>query len=253
MCIILYLLARDGWLILLAARLSPLTPLITAPSQWYLPVPLPPTHTLSPQVQSSIDEYLARHFRGPVLLRDFALSTDGAIISRELTSSHRDTDPSVVLSDDNRIGNCWYIPSSHGQVGIALPTFIRPTNVSIDHIPVEVAAEPGQAPRRMILWGVVDGEQNTALYHQFSEELQANVSVRRMAPPLVFEGEAELFVVLSEFEYNISRLALVQTFPVRPVVQQLDFDFGQVVLEISENWGAEGTCLYRVRIHGERA
>ncbi|TFK79511.1 hypothetical protein K466DRAFT_471839, partial [Polyporus arcularius HHB13444] len=182
--------------------------------------------------------------------RDFALATDGAIISRELTSQGH-TDPAIVLSDDNRIGSCWYIPNAHGQLGIALPDFIYPTNVSIDHIPAELAAEPGQAPRRMVLWGVVDGERNMALYAQNSSELRANVAYDRTTPPIVFKGEAESFVVLSEYQYDIGQLALVQTFPVRPVVRELAMDFGQVVLEVVDNWGAEGTCLYRVRIHGE--
>ena len=174
-------------------------------------------------------------------------------MSRELTSPSDHSDPTVVLSDDNHIGHCWCFPSTHGQVGITLPDFIYPTNVSIDHIPVELAAIPGQAPRRMVLWGVVDGDRNTALYHQFSSVLRNNLTIAHLVPPIILKGEAEMFVVLAEIEYDIHLPAVVQTFSVRTVVQDSDIDVGQIVLEVLDNWGADSTCLYRVRLHGERS
>ncbi|RPD78148.1 hypothetical protein L226DRAFT_520585 [Lentinus tigrinus ALCF2SS1-7] len=210
--VVSYLLVWDGWVTIVVLELSARSAHFASLSQRFISISPLPLYSLSPQIRQYINNQLTLRARGLVLLCDFALSVDGAFISRELTSTDDHSDPSVVLRENVRIGDCWHITHTHGQVGIALPDFIYPINVSIDHIPAELAIEPGQAPHRMVLWGVVD-------------------------------GEAEIFIVLSEFKYNIYQPALVQTFPIRPIVRQLNIDFGQVVLEILDNWG----CAFMAR------
>ncbi|KAI9057618.1 hypothetical protein FKP32DRAFT_1583353, partial [Trametes sanguinea] len=183
--------------------------------------------------------------------RDYALAADGGMIFDELTWSFHgsvSTPPEVVLEDDTRPGHCWHLSGSRAQIGISLPEFIHPTYVSIDHIPRPIAADIGQAPRRMVLWGIVDGWENRERYAKRMHALRANSTLERDHPPLTKDDY--VFVELADFIYNISLPRAVQTFPVREEVRQLGIDIGVVVLEIMDNWGSESTCVYQVRIHG---
>ncbi|KAI9069594.1 hypothetical protein FKP32DRAFT_1536659, partial [Trametes sanguinea] len=187
--------------------------------------------------------------------RDYALAADGGMIFDELTWSFQERDsafqshpPDIVLDDDIRPGRCWHLSGTRGQVGISLPQFIHPTFVSIDHIPRAIAADIGQAPRRMVLWGVVDGVENRERYARRMHALRANSALLRDHPPLTKDDY--VFIELADFVYNITHVHTVQTFPIREDVRQLDIDIGVVVLEIIDNWGSDSTCVYRVRIHG---
>jgi SUN domain-containing protein 1/2 len=48
-------------------------------------------------------------------------------------------------------------------------------------------------------------------------------------------------------------LGHIQTFPIDAEIRSLGIDFGLVVLMVKNNWGMDKyTCLYRVRVHGQR-
>lgn len=240
-----YLLVRDGWFALLAQNIASRTPSFGPPTRLYRFLPSPHVQSISPELQRHIDNRITQLLRGPVHMRDHALLYDGALVDKLLTSQPTRL-ASVALSDDNRIGNCWLIPATHGQLGIALPYFIIPTSVTVDHIPIELAATPGHAPCQLVLWGVIDDERNKQLYLDHLDDLKTDPD----GPPQKGSDDAH-FVALANFTYNIKDPSHVQTFPVRPVFNKLGMDFGVVVLEIVDNWGAGSTCLYRVRIHGE--
>ncbi|OJT15388.1 SUN domain-containing protein 3 [Trametes pubescens] len=197
--------------------------------------------------------------RGTVLRRDFALRADGGKVVPSLTSSLVDharsrgspdaLGPDVVIDEDLSIGRCWSIPVT-GQIGLSSPTLIHPTSISVDHIPKELAADIGRAPRRMILWGLVDGLSNLQRFRSVpTDELKA-IANGRTSPTL---SKNHAFVPLASFEYDINADFHVQTFPVHEYVAQLAMDFGVFVVEILDNWGSSDSCLYRVRIHGTPA
>ena len=154
--------------------------------------------------------------------------------------------PEVVIDDLTAIGRCWsaVVPS---QVGLSTPAIIHPTNVTIDHIPHELAADIGRAPRHMILWGVVDGKPNHARY----KSIIAARGRRTPTAPVLTSGH--VFLDLASFEYEIAAESHIQTFPVSQDVVESRMDFGVFVLEIMDDWGAPEVCLYRVRIHGTQA
>ncbi|KAI0665418.1 hypothetical protein C8Q78DRAFT_942996, partial [Trametes maxima] len=182
--------------------------------------------------------------------RDYALLADGAMVLDELTSpldtSNPVVGPHLALDEDSRIGRCWRFPGSSGQLGIITPEFIRPTHVSIEHIPRVIAADIGQAPRRMVLWGVVDGLENEELCRKLDKH--RNDTVGPNHPSIT--GDDYSFIQLAEFVYNITEEHVVQTYPVRSDIGEVVIDIGLFVLEIVENWGGASTCLYCVRIHG---
>ena len=204
---------------------------------------------MSFNLKQQVDEYLYQRLWG-TSMRDYALAAYGAVVDPDYTSPYTSTHPpSIVLTDDSRIGHCWSPTTPHAQIGIALSDFIFPTNITIDHIPPELAAEPGQAPHRLVLWGVADGHSNQERYYQHLKLLRANQTLGRESPLLGGDG---LFFVLADFSYDIHGDSHIQTFPTRSIVRDIGIYVGSVILEIVDNWGAESTCIYRVRIHSER-
>ncbi|KAJ8456370.1 hypothetical protein ONZ51_g12168 [Trametes cubensis] len=226
--------------------------------------PTPPTHACSsPTFAFRTDETLVVAARwGPALRLDYALSANGGKIVLPLTSSERPRrrslpatpGPEVVINEDSSIGSCWTVGVS-GQVGISTSAVIYPTHVTVEHIPRQIAMDIGRAPRRLILWGVVDGLSNVhkhrLLMGNHKTDLLSNSPLRSYhAPPLT---DNHAFVALAEAEYDISDSSPVQTFAVDHRVVESRMDFGIFVLEIVDNWGGSDTCLYRVQIHGEAA
>ncbi len=193
--------------------------------------------------------------KDPVCRRDFALAADGARIAPLLTSSFDTSDhvvarpPENILDEDLRSASYWSIPDNHGQVGIKVPAFIYPTNVTVDHVPKEIAADVRQAPRSMVLWGLLEGKGNQERY----KGARDGFSLSRLravgdGPPITGGGT---FLPLASFEYAIDAEFHVQTFAVDPSVISSRIYFGVFVLEMRSNWGSPTSRLYRVRIHGE--
>lgn len=209
----------------------------------------------SPSELSEVIQKAVRSaMRDPVGRRDFALAADGARITPLLTSSFDTSDlavarpPENILDEDLRSASHWSIPDSHAQVGIKVPAFIYPTNVTIDHVPREIAADVTQAPRSMVLWGLLEGKGNKERY-----TVARGLGISRLdavgdGPPIRGGGT---FLPLASFEYAIDTDFHIQTFAVDPSVVSSRIYFGVFVLEIRSNWGSPTSRLYRVRIHGE--
>ncbi len=212
-----------------------------------------PTPHIPPHISSFVQNAIYSALRDPVGRRDFALAAEGARIAPKLTTSFPDTPesrpPANILDEDLRSGSCWSIPDDHAQVSVKLRKFIYPTHVTIDHVPREIAANIQEAPRHMVLWGVVDGQGNYQRREDAFRSLQqSSLHLLGEGPPIRAGGT---FVPLAAFEYDINAPFHVQTFPVDPAVIASRMYFGIMVLEIKENWGAESTRIYRVRVHGD--
>ncbi len=185
--------------------------------------------------------------------RDFALAADGGKIYVNLTSPAYTTStsqslpPDSVLSDDFRLRGCWEFTGSRGQIGVVLSQPLIPSHITIDHIPSPFALDPGQAPRHMVLWGVVDGTENRKLYLRLLQDSADLPTPERSRPPI---DRGLTFVPLASFEYDLHGTSHVQTFPIYPKLADYPMDFGLVVLEVHGNWGSSTTCLYRLRLHG---
>lgn len=227
---------------------------------------LPHSHTidtpapLPTQITQQIDIAVRHATAHQVSRRDYALD-EGVYISPGLTSNTRqqpspsDSHPAhpanVILRPNLNGGPCWELDGVSGQVGIILPQFIYPSHITVDHIPRDLAEDPGQAPRRMTLWGVVDGQSNLARYDEYLFQVaQTNTNPdASVAPPIAREFN---FVRLADIRYDIESTSYVQTFPVDKRSREMHLCFGVYVLELLDNWGSNVTCLYRVRIHGSR-
>ncbi|EGN98082.1 hypothetical protein SERLA73DRAFT_182953 [Serpula lacrymans var. lacrymans S7.3] len=107
---------------------------------------------------------------------DFALKSAGARVVKSLTSSSSlcpsrsfwpfstspqcTHNPDIVLNEDLHAGSCWKVEETPSQLGIALAEPIVITDITIDHIPQELTHEIGLAPKNIVVWGVLDGQDN---------------------------------------------------------------------------------------------
>lgn len=207
------------------------------------------------RTQAYIDHAIRMH--DPVERRDFVLQANGGRVLTELTVPApagntqkllEQHPPTMALVDDIRVGQCWPFAGEKGQLGLKLSELMHPTHVTIDHIPLEFAADAGQAPREMVLWGAVDSPINEERLRASIPNATLLASINHSSPPVTHDF---LYTPLASFEYNIHARSHVQTFSLDPYVERSGMDFGVMVLELLSNWGGDTTCLYRVRVHGK--
>ncbi|KIO03548.1 hypothetical protein M404DRAFT_145533, partial [Pisolithus tinctorius Marx 270] len=194
---------------------------------------------------------------------DYASWCNGGIVLKPLTTSSHAYDSWVnkllgktgsaraALEDDLQEGACWRLPDRLGQIAVAFREVVRVTHVVVDHIPAGLTNTIGLAPRKLLLWGMVDGKDNLVKYHSLRNSATGTLQellAARAAPAL---SHGMPFIPLVSFDYNIHATNHTQIFPILGSVAATGMDFGVVVLEILDNWGGELMCLYRVGIYGE--
>ncbi|CAG8637852.1 12683_t:CDS:2, partial [Acaulospora colombiana] len=172
--------------------------------------------------------------------------------------------PVTALHPDIHVGNCWPFKGSSGQIGVMLSRSVIISEVTIDHAAKEVAFDVRSAPKKMELWGLVDGAENVkkvAEYHRRREQhyrdlVNAANREGRTPPspedpyPSTLPPDAH-YLRLAQFTYDVHAPSHIQTFSVPQEIQDLGVDIGIVVLMVRSNWGEPNwTCLYRLRVHG---
>jgi SUN domain-containing protein 1/2 len=187
----------------------------------------------------------------------------GAITGRGILEGRP---PVTALHPDISVGNCWPISGSKGQLAVMLARSVIITEFTIDHAAKEVAHDVRPAPKKMEVWGLVEGKENIRKveeYHRRREQryrdLAAIASREGRHPPpkedpcpdSLPESETYIYIRLAQFTYDLRENNHIQTFSVPQEIQDLGVDISIVVLFIQSNWGQpEWTCLYRFRVHG---
>lgn len=151
--------------------------------------------------------------------------------------SPRNNAPLTALQTWDEPGDCWCAAQSDSgktQLGIQLGEPMYPTQLTIEHLPRSSA--PGE--------DISSAPQNIELWVQSDE------------PALVrfaFDGDRcddgpEGWQCLGKVRYDRSGANHVQTFLLDGEAQE---PVSKVMLRVTTNWGADHTCLYRVRLHGK--
>ncbi|KNC85579.1 hypothetical protein SARC_02236 [Sphaeroforma arctica JP610] len=187
--------------------------------------------TSEASVEKIVGEIIKRHDVERLGLPDYALENLGGSIMRRLSSlsygmnkltwffnMHQGKDPSEILKVDVTSGNCWAFHGSDGYVTIQLSEPIKPSAITIDHIPFALRRH-NTAPKDFVistLQGLDDDVGTEAGRFQYQ-----------------FTADAEP----------------VQTF------ELTDTNATQLIkVHVTSNWGyPEYTTLYRVRVHGSPA
>ncbi|KAF8501670.1 UNC-like C-terminal-domain-containing protein [Russula emetica] len=218
-----------------------------------------------------VDTAMERHARDTIAKADFALHSGGAVVIPSLTSDTHEVKPHGVrqqvisyltghgyaigrppitaLHHETHVGHCWPFEGAQGQLGVTLSRIVQIEEITIDHVARDIAWDMSSAPRKMEVWGLVEGSSNfekvAALDAARTEAGQEIPMQPRSLPHSV------RYVRIAQFEYDIDAPNAVQTFPVDEDVRASGMDFGIIVLRVLSNWGQQFTCLYRFRAHGQ--
>ncbi|PFH38020.1 Sad1 / UNC family C-protein [Besnoitia besnoiti] len=196
--------------------------------------------------------------------------------------------PAVMLQPDRHAGSCYAFLGGRGNVTIQLPTAVYVTSVALDDVASELFT--ASAPRRFRVWGFEDpraassayvfspssgGSARTSFSGIRAGERQAATEkpacgvlgagkicswlsavtsfvkpgerqVARRGPAA--GGGAPQRVFLGEYEVTQRRkLVLFEVKEQHPVPLR------KILFEFVDNFGHPYTCIYRLRVHGEKA
>jgi SUN domain-containing protein 1/2 len=219
-----------------------------------------------------VDTAMARHSKDTIAKADFALHSGGAVVIPSLTSDTHEIKPDGVrqqvigyltghgyalgrppitaLHHETHVGHCWPFQGDQGQLGVTLSRVVQIEEITIDHVARDVAWDMSSAPRKMEVWGLVEGASNFAKVAAWDAARIKDGQEIPMQPRSL--PHSVRYVRIAQFEYDADADApnAVQTFPVDEDVRAAGMDFGIVVLRVLSNWGQQFTCLYRFRVHG---
>lgn len=188
------------------------------------------------EVHEIVNRALSRFSEDRIGLVDYALESSGASVLSTRCSETYETktallslfgiplwyqsqSPRVILQPDSNPGNCWAFRGSQGFAVVRLSSRIRPTAVTLEHIPRSLSPKGSipSAPKDFAVYGHEEETQREGTFlGQFTYDQ---------------DGEP-----IQTFWFQGEPLATYQI----------------VELKILSNWGhPEYTCIYRFRVHGE--
>ncbi|KAI0827600.1 hypothetical protein BC628DRAFT_1418233 [Trametes gibbosa] len=210
---------------------------------------------ISPAIYDHVQQAIRVALESTVQPRDFALASEGAQVVSALTSQVDFIEggsqnlPENVLTEGLHLESCWIFPSPQMQIGIRF----REHHFMPTHIALDMGISSGfraimQAPRHVVLWGLVDGNAKRLAYEGKLSEYRKSVARLGTGPA---ESLGYTFLALAEFEFDPYAAFPLQTFPVADAIVDAQMTFGVLVLEVRSNWGGRTTTICRVRALGD--
>ncbi|KAL1597955.1 hypothetical protein SLS60_008443 [Paraconiothyrium brasiliense] len=142
--------------------------------------------------------------------------------------------PLTALQKWDEPGDCWCAATPKAQLAISLGEPMFPTQLTIEHLPRSSAPSEdiASAPQNVELW--VESPEPALVRFAFDGE--------------PCEDGPEGWQCLGRLRYDRTGANHVQTFLLDGEAQT---PVSRVMLRVTSNWGADHTCLYRVRLHGK--
>lgn len=148
--------------------------------------------------------------------------------------------PVAALSDWRNPGDCWCSTPNpelgQAQLTVMLGQPIKPKQVTIEHVPMSMVprGDISEAPRDVELWVETEEPVTWQYGHQ-------QVDCQEGLPG---------WACLGSFKYNVHAANHVQTFDLGG---DSSVPITKAMVRVVSNWGADHTCLYQVRLHGDDA
>lgn len=160
--------------------------------------------------------------------------------------------PSTAFNNDMALRACWPFNGNVGQVAVNLGTYVHPSDIGIVHVGPEESPNPSSAPRRISLWVQVE---DPALRSKISHLIDQSGVQEDAIPPLFLPPQLPPdYVKIMSVEYDINSGDEFQVFSVPLHIKRLGLVTSKAIFRIESNWGnKEYTCVYRLRLFGERA
>ncbi|KAF9893222.1 hypothetical protein FE257_011645 [Aspergillus nanangensis] len=182
--------------------------------------------------------------------------------------------PIAALTRWEDVGDCWCSARRDGmsQLAVLLGRPIVPEEVVIEHIPKGSTIRPEVAPAKMEMWAKFSVVKTDATLSDQSSPSQPRpksplsegfslhevvMNTLRVAylgvAPSAYSGDPYLgssFYRVGQWKYDIHGPSHIQHFQLDAIIDIPGIRVDYVVFRIKSNWGANETCLYRVKLHG---
>ncbi|CAD2104628.1 conserved Plasmodium protein, unknown function [Plasmodium vinckei lentum] len=168
-------------------------------------------------------------------------------------------DPSIILKPSNFPGDCFSFKGNTGKVTIHLPATINVTSVSIQHVHENISNNSNATPKYFSVYGVVDlnwpenFEESNIDYNDFKNSSLYSCLHKEygiLYPNEILEkwlkdNKNPSVIHIGDFYFD--RKKRVSTYQTKHC-----FPFKRIIFEFTENYGAPYTCIYRLKVHGQR-
>ena len=172
--------------------------------------------TLKPKTQTiyqwNVEEFI-----------DYASDTNGGVILSEYSTPEylgwfyifSQNRQEALISNNNEPGNCWPFNGTYGYIGIQLGQSIYPKHFSIFHIN---SLSYSSAPKNIKVYSLDHPSETVLLASYFFD--------------LTIKGEKRQNSGFFECEFECEK------------------PLSRVLLEVNDNYGGNGTCVYQFKVHG---
>lgn len=206
----------------------------------------------------------------PTMQKPFAFA-QRVLLRMVLSARYVTKSPATALTPWQDVGDCWCASSSptavHGQqqtnaqdsdevedaetmrLGIKTIEPIYPTELVVENYPSSGSLMPGSTPRTIELWADFEHLNSREWDTLNLRSMQDSTGTANSGSPL---GPSYALLARVEYDASTSARSHVQSFPltVNTAVEELKYAAHRFVVRVVRNYGAEYTCLYRVRLHG---
>ncbi|KAL4867520.1 hypothetical protein BDV12DRAFT_171082 [Aspergillus spectabilis] len=192
--------------------------------------------------------------------------------------------PLAALTSWEDFGECWCSAPREGmsQLAILLGRRMVPEDVIVEHMPKTATLTPEVAPQKMELWvryryvGKDARPYRRTVSSFFLRWLPKNIAGQDNLDPdskklrgpvmqalrLAWVGEPDKafsddellgphFYRVGKWTYDINDGNHVQKFPLTAMIDSDQVRVDKVVFRVNSNWGANETCIYRLKLHGK--
>nr|POE71941.1 spindle pole body-associated protein sad1 [Quercus suber] len=157
--------------------------------------------------------------------------------------------PDMALDRWTDVSDAWCAPPStaqgSAQLAVVLGHVVVPHTFTIEHMPRAGTLNIAAAPRDFAVWAEAASPAAAA-------ELEAVVAPQRGPVAACAAPPGPAFVCLAAGTYDIHAANWVQEFPLHARSPDFDVPVKSLVFRALNNWGGDYTCIYRIRMTGER-
>ena len=193
------------------------------------------------------------------------------LLTTVLYGTSRNNIHTTALLPWTEAGDCWCAakpigyetggPAPKAQLAIRMFTAMYPSSLTVEHSPARGTLDIDAAPNELELWVQIRDRKQREMIGRAA----ATVLARKADPQTyIQEGKSgngvdthrsdmslpKDFVRIAAWRYDIHASNHVQTHDVDVDLAMYDVPVQRAVVRARNNWGANFTCLYRVRLHG---